>query len=123
MDRVSSRSDALDKDGIVSGAREGGSGLHRSGSIGEKLEPMRASVVPYAKLTRREQQVIQMLSRGWSNKRIASELFVAQDTVKFHLKASYRKIGVHSRMEAVYVASQLGLVRFPAATPSSCSIE
>lgn len=68
---------------------------------------------PFRRLTPREQQIVQLLTHGWSNKRIASELFLSQDTIKFHLKASYRKIGVRSRMEAVTVASRLGLVRFP----------
>lgn len=77
------------------------------------LQTTRAS-----QLTRREHQVVEMLARGWTNKRIAAELFVCEDTVKFHLKAAYRKIGVRRRIEAVFVASNLGLIRFPGPTPA-----
>lgn len=80
-------------------------GSVRLGSSGQVIQPER--------LTRRELEVIEMLTRGWSNKRIASELSITQDTVKWHLKSAYRKFGVRCRLGAVCVASQLGLINFP----------
>lgn len=67
---------------------------------------------PVHVLTDREQQIIEMVMQGWSNKRIASELNITSHTVKFHLKSSYRKFGVSSRTGAVCVASRLGLIDF-----------
>lgn len=64
-------------------------------------------------LTSRERQIIEMLSRGCSNKRVASELAITEHTVKYHLKSSYRKLGVGCRTGAVFLASQLGLISFP----------
>ncbi|MGH8516686.1 MAG: response regulator transcription factor [Panacagrimonas sp.] len=66
-----------------------------------------------ASLTPRELQVIELLTHGWTNKRIARALGVSVHTVKFHLKASYLKFGASGRLEAVTMASALGLVRFP----------
>jgi DNA-binding NarL/FixJ family response regulator len=48
-------------------------------------------------LTRREQQIVALLHRGWSNKQIANELGVVEDTVKKHLQSVFGKLGVHRR--------------------------
>jgi DNA-binding NarL/FixJ family response regulator len=48
-------------------------------------------------LTRREQQIVELLRRGCSNKEIAHELGVMEDTVKKHLQAVFGKLGVHRR--------------------------
>lgn len=55
------------------------------------------------KLTDQEARVLNLLGRGLLNKEIASELNITPDTVKFHLKNIYRKLGVHNRMQAVQV--------------------
>jgi len=47
-------------------------------------------------LTDREQDVVNMLSKGKSYKMIADELFVTHDTVRFHIKNIYKKLEVHS---------------------------
>lgn len=51
--------------------------------------------------TEREKQVIELLLQGKSNKQIALSLDVSQNTVEYHLKNIYRKLGVSSRTEAV----------------------
>jgi two-component system, NarL family, response regulator len=61
-------------------------------------------------LTARENQVLTWLARGLSNKSIASELGVAEGTVKTHVKSVLAKLGVASRTQAVSVAQQRGLV-------------
>jgi DNA-binding NarL/FixJ family response regulator len=48
-------------------------------------------------LTRREQQIVELLRRGCSNKEIAHELGVMEDTVKKHLQAVFGKLGVRRR--------------------------
>lgn len=55
-------------------------------------------------LTARERMVLEALVRGSSNKRIAYELQVTDTTVKAHVSAILRKLGVHSRTQAVIKA-------------------
>ena len=52
-------------------------------------------------LTERECAVLELLSRGYTVKRIADELCVSENTVRAHTKAIYRKIGCHSKQELV----------------------
>lgn len=61
-----------------------------------------------SELTRREQEVLELLSKGIGNKEIAKQLSVSLDTVRYHLKHIYEKLHVRSRTEAVarFVGSQ-----------------
>jgi DNA-binding NarL/FixJ family response regulator len=52
-------------------------------------------------LTRREQQLVQMVGRGCTNKEIASELNLSEQTVKNHIHRMLRKVGVRNRLQAV----------------------
>jgi DNA-binding NarL/FixJ family response regulator len=52
-------------------------------------------------LTRREYEVLELLSQGFANKEIAHSLSVTVDTVRYHLKQIYDKLHVRSRTEAV----------------------
>lgn len=61
-------------------------------------------------LTARENEVLQLLARGLTNRAIAHELGITQHTVKFHVNAIMSKLGAQSRTEAVVRASQLGLI-------------
>jgi ATP/maltotriose-dependent transcriptional regulator MalT len=61
-------------------------------------------------LTDRELAVLKRVAAGRTNKEIARELFVAEGTVKAHVAGVYRKLGVHSRAEAVSRAADLGLI-------------
>ena len=62
-------------------------------------------------LTARQLEVIGMLARGLSNKDIATELEVAENTVKVHLATIFKVLGVSSRTSALVRAQELGLVR------------
>lgn len=62
-----------------------------------------------AGLTERELAILRAVSRGLSNDEIAKELWVARQTVKFHLSNVYRKLGVRNRAEAVREALARGL--------------
>jgi DNA-binding NarL/FixJ family response regulator len=64
-------------------------------------------------LSKRELVILQALQSGLSNKQIAKELFLAEQTVKFHLTNIYRKLGVNSRTEAIRYAYEHGLVERP----------
>jgi len=61
-------------------------------------------------LTRRELEVLRLLAAGLSNRGIADALVIAVGTVKKHLKNIYRKLGVHSRTQAVARARDQGLL-------------
>lgn len=52
-------------------------------------------------LSEREKQVLQLLVNGYSYKMIASEMFIAIDTVRSHIKKIYEKLQVNSKSEAV----------------------
>jgi DNA-binding NarL/FixJ family response regulator len=54
-----------------------------------------------AGLTERQQQVIKLLSEGHANKVIARELGISPSTVKVHVHAAFRALGVHSRLAAL----------------------
>lgn len=61
-------------------------------------------------LTRREQQLMEMISRGLSNKEIAVELSLSEQTVKNHIHRIIRKVGVTNRMEAVEMCRTQGFI-------------
>jgi DNA-binding NarL/FixJ family response regulator len=63
-----------------------------------------------AGLTDRELAIVRAVARGLSNEAIAKELWVAEQTVKFHLTNIYRKLGVANRTEAARYAFEQGLV-------------
>jgi DNA-binding NarL/FixJ family response regulator len=63
-----------------------------------------------AGLTDRELVIVRVVARGLSNEAIAKELWVAEQTVKFHLTNIYRKLGVSNRTEAARYAFEQGLV-------------
>ena len=64
-------------------------------------------------LTSREVEVLQLLVKGRSNKEIASDLSLAEDTVKSHLKTLFAKLEVRDRTAAAIRAIRLGIVRLP----------
>ena len=70
-------------------------------------------------LTERELAVLRALGEGRSNKEIAKSLWLAEQTVKFHLTNIYRKLNVSSRTEAVHWAYAHGLIEAPLAGAES----
>jgi DNA-binding NarL/FixJ family response regulator len=76
-------------------------------------EASAAGVAKAAGLTKREWAILGALARGLSNEQIGKELWIAQQTVKFHLTNIYRKLGVSNRTEATRSAYQQGLVESP----------
>ena len=60
-------------------------------------------------LTRREVEVLQLVSSGMTNRAVARALWVTSETVKFHLSNIYRKLGVSNRTEASRWAHENGV--------------
>jgi DNA-binding NarL/FixJ family response regulator len=75
-------------------------------------QPVEAAVVEVAapKLTRRELEILTLVSEGRSNRQVAELLWVTDQTVKFHLANVYRKLGVRSRFDAARWAFEHGLL-------------
>ena len=64
-------------------------------------------------LTERETSILAAVARGQSNDEIARELWITQQTVKFHLTNVYRKLGAKNRTEAARLAYEQGLIENP----------
>jgi two-component system nitrate/nitrite response regulator NarL len=64
---------------------------------------------PFAELTPRELEILECIADGSSNKMIARALEITDGTVKLHVKAILRKLGVRSRVEAAVSAVEHGL--------------
>lgn len=61
-------------------------------------------------LTKREIQLLHWMVEGHSNKAIAKELFISENTVKYHIRNIFQKLGVQNRTEAVAYALREGLI-------------
>lgn len=76
--------------------------------------PVAAPVVPgRALLSKREQDVLALIARGFSYAEIARLHALSVHTVQTHIKNLYGKLAVHSKNEAVFEAMRLGLLRHP----------
>jgi DNA-binding NarL/FixJ family response regulator len=75
-----------------------------------RSERAQEKVRDHTGLTNRELEILNAVSRGLSNREVAKELFLSDQTVKFHLHNIYRKLGVANRTEATVAAHGLGLV-------------
>src|SRR4029079_796050 len=62
-------------------------------------------------LTERERDVLRFLPSRLTVREIADELYISVNTLKFHLRVIYRKLGVNSRAEAAEVARKMVSVR------------
>jgi DNA-binding NarL/FixJ family response regulator len=69
-------------------------------------------------LTDREVVILQAVARGLPNRAIGAELWVTEQTVKFHLTNIYRKLGVANRTEAARAAYRLGMAQSPVLEPA-----
>lgn len=76
----------------------------------KKSDLLNRETPPAEPLTPREQEVLQLLAEGLSNRAIAQELEISEHTVKFHVNAIMGKLDAQSRTEAVVRATRLGLI-------------
>jgi two-component system, NarL family, response regulator DegU len=85
------------------------SGQSQNGQMGRRSE---------YNLTQRENDILALLSEGRSNRSIAQALFLSEKTVKAHLAAIFRKLGVTNRTQAAMVAVQMGVGPVPGSAVS-----
>ncbi|MGA9430757.1 MAG: helix-turn-helix domain-containing protein, partial [Xanthobacteraceae bacterium] len=62
-------------------------------------------------LTRREQEILEMIAKGFSYAETSAICGISAATVHSHLKSVYRKLEVHSKTEAVYEARRRKLIQ------------
>jgi len=77
-----------------------------------------APAAPRPKLSERENEVMELLIRGATNREIANSLFITNNTVKVHVRNILRKLGVRNRQQAAVYALQEGIIRAAAAGDS-----
>ena len=82
-------------------------------AVGLPEKTAQQDAVKAAGLTDRETTILKALARGLSNEAIGKELWVAQQTVKFHLTNIYLKLDVKNRTEAARYAYEHGLIDSP----------
>ncbi|MBX2887244.1 MAG: response regulator transcription factor [Ferruginibacter sp.] len=72
--------------------------------------PVTPSEVVKIALTERESEILEQLSKGYSNKVIAASLFISPFTVKRHIENIYQKLHAHNRIDLVEKARKGGLL-------------
>lgn len=65
---------------------------------------------PSTHLTERETELLKLVAAGLPNREIAHQLFISENTVKYHLKSIIQKLGVRNRAEAVSSGIQKGII-------------
>ncbi len=84
------------------------------GNVVHRYERRPAAVVD-CPLTLREKEILGLVAEGHTNGQIARRLWVTEQTVKFHLSNTYRKLGVANRTEASHYAHLNNLMPVPEA--------
>lgn len=77
-------------------------------------EALLVDVDPTHKITQREAQILELIGLGHDNESIAEELFISKETVRWHVRSLYSKLGIGSRRAAVKIAREYLL---PKSTP------
>jgi DNA-binding NarL/FixJ family response regulator len=85
-------------------------GRHAGEAAKKNANKLASEIAQHPMLSPREQDVLELISRGFSYLEIARLQSVSVHTVQTHIKNLYHKLAVHSRSEAVFEASRLGLL-------------
>ncbi|MFM1906333.1 MAG: hypothetical protein RLZZ591_10 [Pseudomonadota bacterium] len=83
---------------------------YRLAQMADKAPPVALSTDGRKVLSGREQEVLELIARGFSYTEIARLQSVTVHTVQTHIKSLYSKLAVHSRSEAVFEATRMGLL-------------
>ncbi|RKE39344.1 LuxR family two component transcriptional regulator [Paraburkholderia sp. BL23I1N1] len=87
--------------GAAHASTQGGTALTEPIMQIQALQPHQQHLLE--NLSPRQQDIMRLVHRGWTNKMIARELGVAEGTVKVHLSVIFRALGVHNRSTAIAV--------------------
>lgn len=68
-----------------------------------------AAGTPLSQLSPRQREVLALLALGMDNDTIATRLYISRNTVKFHVRTIYERLGVHNRVEAARVLAGAGV--------------
>ena len=74
------------------------------------------------KLTDREEEILALIGQGWKNREIAASLFISRETVRWHMRAIYNKLGIHDRQSAASYATGRSLRPLKSAANSNQSL-
>ena len=112
---------ARDLDDVVSAVRQaaGGEILFAPSELQRLLVAERTQRTLEEPLTARELEVLRMLASGVSTHAAAEMLGISTATLRAHVQAILRKLGAHSRLEAVAEAARLGLITIESARDRS----
>ena len=83
------------------------------GNVVHRFERRPAAATADCPLTLREKEILGLVAEGATNGQIARTLWVTEQTVKFHLSNTYRKLGVSNRTEASHYAHLNNLMPAP----------
>jgi two-component system response regulator DevR len=97
---------------VVSAIREVARGrmLITPRTIATLLAKRRAVDAQLASLTPREREVLRLMAEGLASRSIAARLGISYTTIRTHIRSLGSKLGVHSKLEAIVKARELGLI-------------
>lgn len=99
---------------VIQSLRDGGSPINPiiARQLLNRLRPQPCEpLAPNRELSARERETLSLVAKGFSFAEVAGLLKLSPHTVTTYVKKIYQKLAVHSRSEAVYEASKLGLIR------------
>lgn len=97
---------------MIEGIGRGEAALSRKATarVIEGLARPEAAPAPHSRLTDREVEILAQVARGLSNKAIAGEMTISENTVKYYMKNILQKLGAQNRTEAAAYALRAGIV-------------
>lgn len=95
---------------IATAAGEALSAGLASSILTELTSPPPATAVEPSPLTRREEEILQLIADGYSTSEVAARLFISGKTVKNHLASVYDKLDARDRTQAVLSAVRIGII-------------
>jgi DNA-binding NarL/FixJ family response regulator len=99
----------IDPAALASALREIAAGRPPAQELGDHQNPV-GPPLQAPRLTPREREILRHVAKGRSNDEISRELWVSEQTVKYHLTNVYRKLGVNGRTGAIRYAFEHGVV-------------
>lgn len=77
-----------------------------AGGILDRVRERRSADAGPPALTQSQVAILGLMTRGFSNREIATEVHLSENTIKTHIQEIFRKLGVHNRVEAVMTATK-----------------